>query len=319
MTPVPRLSWTQWWRDAGSARRWAPLAGVIIYWILHVVLGGFRPDHALLGAAVLAVGYAGPVAAPWFRLLLPVVIMAAVYDGQAYLREALHGALTIHVTQPAAWDRALFGIPTAAGRLTPPEWWQQHTHPFLDVFCGAIYLSFIPVFVGIALWLRRPGPDSARRAHTAESMTWAFCLLGLISCLTYYLYPAAPPWYLADYGPGPAVLDAAPSAAGAARADALLGTTLFHQFYARSPNVFGAIPSLHVAIPLLAFLFSWRERRLRWGLGAYTAVMAFSAVYLNHHYIVDLLWGAAYALACAGFVTRWRRAAANATTATPAA
>ncbi len=307
--------WKKWWHALSAARRWGPLAGVALFFIAHALLGGFRIDHALLGAAVLAVGYGGPMAAPWFRLLLPVVLMAVVYDGQGYVRSALHGHLTIHVSQPADWDRALFGITTNEGVLTPPEWWQRHAHPFLDVFCGATYLSFIPVFIGVALWMRRPGLDSARRAHTAESMTWAFFWLGLISCLTYYLYPAAPPWYLADYGPGPAVLEAAPSAAGAARADALLGTTIFAQFYARSPNVFGAIPSLHVAIPLLAFVFSWRDHNLRWPLGAYTAVMAFSAVYLNHHYVVDLLWGATYALGSAAAVTFWRRDPASATTA----
>jgi hypothetical protein len=314
-----RSLWVTWWHQLSPTRRWGPLAGVAIFLLLHLGLGGFRPDHVLLAAAVLAVGYGGPMAAPWFRLLLPVVLMAVVYDGQGYVRSVLHGHLTIHVSQPADWDRALFGITTADGILTPPEWWQRHTHPALDVFCGAIYLSFIPTFIGVALWMRRPGADLGHRAHTAESMTWAFFWLGLISCLTYYLYPAAPPWYLADYGPGAAVLDAAPSAAGAARADALLGTTIFEQFYARSPNVFGAIPSLHVAIPLLAFIFNWRDCKLCWRLGAYTAVMAFSAVYLNHHYIVDLLWGAAYALGSTAAVTRWRQESATATTAKPAA
>lgn len=316
--PTP-LSWSQWWHALSQARRWSPLIGVALFWIVHALLGGFRGDHALLGGAVLAVSYAGRWAEPWFRLLLPVVLMAIVYDGQGYARSALHGQLTIHVTPPADWDRALFGIDTTAGTLTPPEWLQMHTHPLLDVLCASIYLSFIPVFIATALWLRGTRSEVTRRTHTAESMTWAFFWLGLVSCVTYYLYPAAPPWYLADYGPGPAVLDAAPSAAGAARADTLLGTTVFADFYARTPNVFGAIPSLHVAIPLLAFCFSWSNRRLRWLLGPYTALMAFSAVYLNHHYVVDLLWGAAYALAIAAAVTRWRRAAADATTANPAA
>lgn len=278
----------------------------------HWALGGIRVDHLLLGAAVLAVGYGGPRTAPWFRLLLPVVLMAAVYDGQGYVRSSLHGQLTIHVSQPADWDRALFGITTPSGVLTPPEWAQRHPRPLLDVICSVVYLSFIPAFIGVALWLRRPGPDLNRRTFRTESMTWAFFWLGLVSCVTYYLYPAAPPWYLAEYGPGPAVLDAPPSAAGASRADALLDTTVFQEFYARSPNVFGAIPSLHVAIPLLALIFGWPNRILRSLLAAYTALMAFSAVYLNHHYIVDLIWGAVYAGGAAYAVTRWRRGQATA-------
>jgi len=146
-----------------------------------------------------------------------------------------------------------------------------------------------------------------RQVHEAESMAWAFCWLGLISCATYYIYPAAPPWYLAQYGPGPALASVAPSPGGAARVDELLGVSLFAGFYGRSPNVFGAVPSLHVAIPLLAAGFAWRMGSLRGMTAAYALLMAFAALYLNHHYVLDLLWGAAYALLALGLVVRFRR------------
>lgn len=308
-----KKDWAEWWRGLTRLRRAAPLAGVIAFWVMHAVLGGFRGDHGLLGLAVLAFAYGGPRAAPWFRLLLPLALMGAVYDGQGYVRRALHGRLTVHVTEPAAFDRRVFGIATADGVRTPPEWLQAHTHPLLDVVCGVTYLSFVPVFAGLAIWWRwqgqrRGGARGARQIHEAESMTWAFFWLGLVSCVTFYLYPAAPPWYLAQYGPGPAVLDAAPSAAGAARVDALLGISLFAGFYGRSPNVFGAIPSLHAAIPLLAAVFAWRIGALRLTVAAYALLMLFAAVYLNHHYVVDLLCGAAY-VALAAALAIWSRAA----------
>lgn len=307
-----RRDWLHAWRIASPARRIAPVAGVLAFWAAHAGLGGFRGDHITLGLAVLAVAYAGPLAAPWFRLLLPLAFMGVVYDGQSYVRRALHGRLTVHVTEPADLDRLLFGISTANGTLTPPEWLQLHTHPLLDLLCGTTYLGFIPAFAGVALWfrwqaLREGGETGARRAHEAESMTWAFFWLGLVSCVTYYAYPAAPPWYAAQYGWGPAVLDAAPSAAGAARVDALLGISVFADFYARSPNVFGAIPSLHTAIPLLAFGFACRVRRLRVATGLYALLMAFSALYLNHHYAIDVIWGWTYAIAAGLLVIRLRR------------
>jgi hypothetical protein len=312
--PREKADWGRWWRGLPGIRRIAPLAGVMAFWLAHALLGGFRGDHALLGLAVLAFAYGGPRFAPWFRLLLPLALMGAVYDGQSYVRPMLHGQLTVHVTEPADFDRRVFGIKTAAGVLTPPEWWQQHLHPALDVLCSFIYLSFVPVFAALALgwrWQggRRTDAAGARQVHETESMTWAFFWLGLISCVTYYLYPAAPPWYLAEYGTGPAVLDAVPSAAGAARVDALLGVTLFADIYGRSPNVFGAIPSLHVAIPMLGAAFAWQVGKLRLLTTVYALLMAFAAVYLNHHHVLDLLWGAAYALLAMVLVRLFRRRA----------
>jgi hypothetical protein len=142
-------------------------------------------------------------------------------------------------------------------------------------------------------------------ARGAEAMTWAFFWLGLVSVVTYYLYPAAPPWYAAEHGLGPAVRDALPSAGGAALVDAMLGLPVFATFYGRNRNVFGAIPSLRAAIPLLAFCFAWRVCSLRVVTGSYALLMAFTAVYLNHHYVLDVLWGWAYVGVVVGGVVRW--------------
>lgn len=63
------------------------------------------------------------------------------------------------------------------------------------------------------------------------------------------------------------------------------------------PNPFAAIPSLHAGYPTLVALFVG----LRFGGRAWAAVLYpcwawFSAVYLNHHYIIDLLAGSVYAM-----------------------
>jgi len=305
------VAWRVWWCAASAGRRFGPAVGVLAFWGAHAALGGFRADHVALGLAVLAFAYAGPRAVPWFRLLLPLALMGAVYDGQGYVRRALAERLTIHVAEPAAFDRAIFGVRTAAGVLTPAEWWQLHTHPALDVICGVTYLGFLPAFIGVALWfrwraMRMSGAEGERGAREAETMTWAFFWLGLISVVTYYLYPAAAPWYAAKYGLGPAVRDALPDAGGAARVDAMLGLPVFATFYGRNPNVFGAIPSLHAAIPLLAFCFAWRVGSLRAFTGLYALLMAFAAVYLNHHYVLDLIWGWAYVGIVVGWMLRWR-------------
>jgi membrane-associated phospholipid phosphatase len=122
--------------------------------------------------------------------------------------------------------------------------------------------------------------------------------MNLAGFVTYYVYPAAPPWYVAQYGLGPANFAVQASPAAAIRWDDLVGVHYFASFYGRSADVFGAIPSLHVAQPLLVFLFARRLRSpmVSWTSGLYALLVAFSAIYLQHHYLLDVLIGAAYAV-----------------------
>jgi membrane-associated phospholipid phosphatase len=97
-------------------------------------------------------------------------------------------------------------------------------------------------------------------------------------------------------------MDARSSMAGAARFDALTGIPYFATFYGRSADVFGAIPSLHVSYPLLTFLHG-RELGKRWldvASFALFLLVSFAAVYLNHHYVLDVLLGVLYT------VVAWR-------------
>jgi membrane-associated phospholipid phosphatase len=93
------------------------------------------------------------------------------------------------------------------------------------------------------------------------------------------------------------VLDAASSPAGLARMDALLGVPLAASFYSQSANVFGAMPSLHCAYAtLVAWMVFPLRGALRWATLAFALSMVFSAVYLRHHYILDVLAGIVLAI-----------------------
>jgi membrane-associated phospholipid phosphatase len=88
----------------------------------------------------------------------------------------------------------------------------------------------------------------------------------------------------------------------------MLGIHYFSAFYARNPNVFGAMPSLHVTYPLLVVWYTW-DRGWRWRVPtlAFVTLVAFSAVYLVHHYILDVIAGALVAIPCvlwASYITR---------------
>jgi membrane-associated phospholipid phosphatase len=114
--------------------------------------------------------------------------------------------------------------------------------------------------------------------------------------VTYHIYPAAPPWYYHSHG---CVVDLGASASAGpnlARVDELLGVHYFTAFYGRSNDVFGAIPSLHVAYPLLIVMEGWRHHRwlLRSVTLLYFSMMCFAAVYLDHHWLIDVIVGLGY-------------------------
>jgi hypothetical protein len=105
----------------------------------------------------------------------------------------------------------------------------------------------------------------------------------------YLLYPAAPPWWVEQNGL------AAPSAARSMPAGLVTGSTL-HALFHMSPNRFAAIPSLHGAYPLLLTLVLALERAPVSATvlaAAYTASMWAACVFLNQHYLIDLVIGAA--------------------------
>jgi membrane-associated phospholipid phosphatase len=193
----------------------------------------------------------------------------------------------IHVHEPYAFDLRFFGIHTPQGILTPNEWLQLHTNPALDLVCGLAYTPFL--FIGesilLALYLHFKGLP-----RLAERFTWVFVWTNFVGFTVYYVYPAAPPWYVAAHG-FVADLGVRASAAGALRFDQLLGLPVMQGFYGKSADVFGAIPSLHVAYPLLALLYGFRLPRFRAFAVSYLVLICFSAVYLDHHYLLDIFLG----------------------------
>lgn len=301
--------WLIWWKSRSLKQKILPLVFLAGFWGLHISMGGFRTDHLVVIFLALAY-YGGPRTQNLFCFFLPFTLYLTLYDSQGYYAEWLRG--DVRVAEPYQFDMTFFGIETSEGRLLPSQWLQNHTYPALDVITGLSYIIFIPVFLAVGLYFRfglakmknnRLSPERIRiKTH---ALMWGMFWLNIICCSTYYWYPAAPPWYVDIYGLGPAQLDAAPSAAGALRFDAILGVNLFADLYAKCPNIFGAIPSLHVAFPLLSVYFAFKLTSLRVFCLGFYLLISFSAVYLNHHYILDILWGSAYALLVAWAMDRY--------------
>jgi membrane-associated phospholipid phosphatase len=209
--------------------------------------------------------------AEFFRMALPFVMCIAVYTN-------LHD--TVRFVNPhdihhhlAAAEEWLFG-----GQ--PVVWAERYITPGRTEFFNFFYANFYLVApsVVVVLWLRR------RHAEARQ------VLLGTIVCFytgyaLYVLFPAAPPrLYFESLG-----LFSVSLRGGA--------ITNFQQaLIEMMPNhaARAAFPSLHAAVSTLSLVYAWRHCRSFFPvLLAFVVPLLVATVYLRHHWIVDLLAGAA--------------------------
>lgn len=256
--------------------------------------GGVRWEDAAVTALVATLLAAGPRAKEVLAGAYPLGLVVLLYES---LRRSggANAVGAVHVCDLRAGELALFGVDLHGQRVTWGEWWQAHPSAALDALCALPYATFLLACCACAAWLFvRDRPAMVR-------FGWSFLALNVVGFATYRLYPAAPPWYYHAHG---CLVDAAARASegtALARVDERLGFPFFAAMYGRSANVFGAMPSLHVGYAALAVLAAWPTWGAAWrAVGvAFFALMAFAAVYLDHHWVLDTLVGTAYAVTVA--------------------
>jgi membrane-associated phospholipid phosphatase len=224
----------------------------------------------------------------WGTMLLewlPFFALLVAYD-------RLRGAVSVppeqaHIDPQIAFDRAL-----GLGEV-PTVWLQQrlwdpaHLH-WYDLAAWAVYLThFFAVWVVAAVLWRVARPRFRRYVALVLLVT-------LGAFLTYWLFPAQPPW-MAEAEPGMgAVTRIVPHVWDT------LGVSTMRSVYEDGSlvNLVAAMPSLHAAYPMLLLLFFWPSGwRVRAGLGAYTLAMGAVLVYGGEHFVLDILAGWVLALA----------------------
>jgi membrane-associated phospholipid phosphatase len=230
------------------------------------------PDYLLivmlLGAIVL--GRVRPFLMDWLPFL-------ALFLGYEVLRGlAGSSGIDAHYAAPIAFD-------TLVGRGTAPTvWLQQHLYTAgrvsaLDI--GVTFVYFLhfafPLTLGFVFWIRDRG---LFRRYAAAMLAMSYAAF-----LFFLLVPVAPPWLASINGYLPHVdriIDhTLPSAT----------TWLYQQL---DPNPVAAMPSLHMAYPVLGLLYAVRHAGRRgWVLAGWCLAMAFSVVYLGEHYLADVLAG----------------------------
>jgi membrane-associated phospholipid phosphatase len=279
-------------------RLWLPVLG-LLYIAAVGLLGGLRGDHVLLGLLGFVDLY-NEKSRLFLKLFFPFMLTGVIYDSMRYYYwQGIAGR--VHVAEPYLLERAWFGV----GGRTLNEVFLAHHWVVLDLACGFAYLVYVGEYLALALLLFFRG-----RLERAGTFARCFLLVNVMGFATYFIYPAAPPWYVTQYGLGPARTDIHPTPAAAQRFDALLGTHFFDSMYGRGVDVFGALPSLHVAYPFMAVILAFRVADLRWARGPavlFFFLMCLSAVYLQHHYVIDVVLGIAYAVAALAVVSAWER------------
>jgi membrane-associated phospholipid phosphatase len=274
------------------------LLALLLFWgwvVAMVVRGTVRWDQiaVALFATVLAIG--SPRAKQLLRGLLPLGLVGITYDAMRFVEHWGVSESTVHVCDLRALELRWFGISSGGERITLHDWLQPRAAAWLDVLAAVPYGAFLAVVFGYCVYL------FVRDFEAQQRFAWAFFAVNLLGFVTYHLYPAAPPWYFHRYGCAVDLHALASAGPNLTRVDALLGVSYFSGMYGRASDVFGAMPSLHVAYPTLMLAVGWRlHGPLGRGLLAlFLSWMAFSAVYLDHHWVVDIIAGVAYALVVA--------------------
>jgi membrane-associated phospholipid phosphatase len=188
-------------------------------------------------------------------------------------------------------ERKLFGLNYQGNLLSPNEFFYVERKTYLDVLSGIFYLTWVPVPLLFALYLF----FNRREQFLYFSLTFLF--INILGFIFYYVHPAAPPWYIQQFGFdfNPVTLG---NTAGLARFDSYFGVEIFKSIYAKSSNVFAAMPSLHSSYPVLVVYYGIRNKlgTINILFGFIMVGIWFAAVYSGHHYVLDVLAGIVCAL-----------------------
>lgn len=235
-------------------------------WALAFVVGwlviGLPTDPLYAYAWIWAAMIALRIDRPWRSHLAfgrdwaPVALLLTGYNLSRGL--AYHEGTQPHVHALIEFDQLAFGW--AVGGVTPTEWLQRQLYDpdtihWWDVLVSWVYFSHFVVALAAAavLWVRN-------RPRWAAFMR-RFFFLSAAGLLTYFLYPAAPPWWAAEAG---LVEEAARISTRGWHAVGLSGAGNLLNVGQLASNPVAAMPSLHTAFALFVVLFFLGSVRRRW-------------------------------------------------------
>lgn len=257
---------------------------LILYVAWNLLMGGMNTEHYALVVLWFTAFYAHEKSRRFILGFSIFIVYWIIYDAMRILPN--YEVNYVHIIEPYQLEKAWFGISSLNGILTPNEYLSSISNSFLDLMSGLFYINWVPIPLAFGVYLFIKDKTLFLR------FSMAFLLVNLVGFVIYYIYPAAPPWYVDLYGfdlqigvPG--------NRAGLARFDELVGFPIFEGIYNKNANVLAAMPSLHSTYPLIVLFFGLKKR-MGWINLFFVIFMLgiwFSAVYSSHHYVLDVIAG----------------------------
>jgi len=255
-----------------------------LYLILTSFFIGFKTEQIILILLFNILYYLSPLTRKFILGFLIFIVFWILFDSMKAFPNYRFNI--VHIKELYFAEKKWFGINSHGTILTPNEFAQLHTTTGLDVIAGLFYLNWVPIPLIFAFYLFR------KNKMQFLYFSLSFLLVNIIGFIIYYIYPAAPPWYVQKYGfllnintPG--------NTAGLGRFDIFFGINLFGSLYAKSSNVFAAMPSLHSAYPVIVFYYGLKNKLGYINILFFIFMIGiwFAAIYSFHHYTLDVLVG----------------------------
>jgi len=284
-----------------KSHRWKlyVLLGVVLYFVAINQLLHVRPDHAFLALFILSLALGGERAKRFLIDWIPFIGFWIAYDMMRGIVDNWRGYIHIRII----YDTEYFLFGWLFNNQIPPFWFQLFQHriegtvwkDMLDLLAANLYTFHfgLPIVLGWILW------------HTYDDRylyyryVWTLTIVNIMALITFFTFPSAPPWYVLRYGFDQPTATWLYGTAGALiNVDNMIHmkffTTLWDNF---SANNFAAIPSLHGAYPIIISMFTYMKfKKYKVILILYPVITWWAAVYLDHHYIIDLIIGGMYIL-----------------------
>lgn len=284
------------------ANRWRILAGVflLVIFCFMVVRHVFMPDQIFLVFLFLVLIFQKRNKSRLFLIdWAPFIFFLILYDMMRSFAPLLYER--VHIAEPFLWEMKYFSwmsngeIPAFAMQTWRMAHSDKTIKKALDITLGVLYAFH---FIGpmLLMWFFWRHLKDRRLFYR---FIYTYTVLNYLALITFYLYPAAPPWYYQEFGlVQPDQTQYGQASAGLSAIDRLLKFKLFGTVWGTfNANYFAAIPSLHgtwptvVVIYLIAKFGKWMSLMF-----IYPFLVWIGGAYFCHHYFVDYVIGHAYLL-----------------------
>ncbi len=282
------------------------LIGIVVYFIVINQFIHIRPDHTFLALVIFSLVLGWKKSKQFLTDWAPFIFFWVAYDMMRGIADSVRSI--INVVPPFQVELFIFG-PLFGGQI--PAHFFEYFQAMNEGALGKIILDILganfytmhfgaPLILGWIFWHTKA--DRPLFYHFIYTIT----ILNIMALATFMLYPAAPPWYVYKYGLIQPTGDVVGSAGGLVNFDNLIGTKFLQSIWDTfNANLYAAIPSLHGSYPVVIAFFGMKKfKKLRPLWLIYPLGTWFSAVYLNEHYIIDLIIGLIYVIIAYQIVKR---------------